>query len=153
MRTGDLAPEFSLTDQHGALVTLSAVVANGPVVLFFYPAAMTTGCTKETCHFRDLGAEFDAIGAQRVGVSMDGVERQFEFATRNHLDYPLLADVEGLVAKSYGVKRPLDLLRVKRTTFVIGRDQRVLSVIHNELNMNAHADRALQALRAHDSAH
>lgn len=153
MRTGDLAPEFSLTDQHGSLVTLSSLVANGPVVLFFYPAALTTGCTKESCHFRDLGAEFNAVGAQRVGVSMDGVERQLEFATRNHLDYPLLADVGGHVAKSYGVKRPLDLFKVKRTTFVIGRDQRVLNVLHNELNMNAHADQALQTLRASDSAH
>lgn len=128
-------------------------MAIGPVVVFFYPAALTTGCTKETCHFRDLGAEFDAIGAQRVGISMDGVERQLEFATRNHLDYPLLADVGGLVAKSYGVKRPLDLFRVKRTTFVIGRDQRMLSVIHSELNMNAYADQALQTLRASDSTH
>ena len=153
MRTGDLAPDFSLTNQHGVLVTLSALVTKGPVVLFFYPVATSAGCTKETCHFRDLGAEFDAVGAQRVGVSMDGVERQLEFATRNRLDYPLLADVGGFVAKSYGVKRPLDLFKVKRTTFVIGRDQRVLSVIHNELNMNAHADQALQALRAHDSAH
>ncbi len=153
MRTGDLAPDFSLTDQHGSLVTLSGLLTNGPVVLFFYPAAMTTGCTKETCHFRDLGAEFEAIGAQRVGVSMDGVERQLEFATRNHLDYPLLADVGGLVAKSYGVKRPLDLFKVKRTTFVIDRDRRVLSVLHNELQMNAHADLALQTLRAIGSAH
>lgn len=147
MRTGDLAPEFSLSDQSGTTVTLSELCAQGPVVLFFYPAAMTTGCTKETCYFRDLGAEFNAVGAQRVGISMDGVERQLDFATRNHLDYPLLADVRGIVAKSYGVKRPLDLFKVKRTTFVIGRDRRILNVIHNELNMTAHADQALQTLR------
>lgn len=153
MRTGDLAPDFTLPDQDGTDVSLSALLAKGPVVLFFYPAAMTTGCTKETCHFRDLASEFAALGAQRVGISMDGVDRQHEFATRNRLDYPLLADVRGEVAKSFGVKRPVDLLKVRRTTFVIDTDRRLLATIHHELNMNAHAQRALETLRERDSAH
>ena len=123
------------------------MLLNGPVVLFFYPAAMTKGCTKESCHFRDLASEFSALGGQRLGISMDTVEKQSEFTNKNGLDYPLLADVDGDVAKSYGVKRSLDLLKVKRTTFVIGQDRRVLDVISSETNMNAHADRALDALR------
>ena len=128
--------------------SLSDLLTQGPVVLFFYPAAMTTGCTKETCHFRDLAAEFAEAGAQRIGISLDDVAKQAAFSDANALDYPLLSDVDGRVAKSYGVKRALDVLRVKRTTFVIGTDRRLIDVISSEMNMTVHADRALAALRA-----
>ena len=148
MGPGDLAPDFTLTDQHGVERSLSDLLTQGPVVLFFYPAAMTTGCTKETCHFRDLAAEFAEAGAQRIGISMDDVAKQAAFSDANALDYPLLSDVDGRVAKSYGVKRALDVLRVKRTTFVIGTDRRLIDVINSEMNMTVHADRALAALRA-----
>ena len=148
MRPGDLAPDFTLRDQHGVEQSLSDLLTGGPVVLFFYPAAMTTCCTKETCHFRDLRAQFAEVGAQRVGISMDTVDKQSAFSAANDLDYPLLSDLGGRVAKSYGVKRALGVLRVKRTTFVIGTDRRIVEVISNEFNMNVHADRALAALRA-----
>jgi peroxiredoxin Q/BCP len=147
MHHGDLAPDFTLFDQRGVERTLSTMLQQGPIALFFYPAAMTTGCTKESCHFRDLAREFTSLGAQRVGISMDNVERQAQFSTKNHLDFPLLADVGGVVAKQFGVKRPLGLLKVKRSTFVIGIDRRVVEVINSELNMEVHADRALAALR------
>jgi peroxiredoxin Q/BCP len=148
MQKGDLAPDFKLKDQDGNERTLSTMVLNGPVVLFFYPAAMTKGCTKESCHFRDLASEFAALGAQRIGISMDSVAKQAEFTTKNDLDYPLLADVDGDVAKLYDVKRALDLLKVKRTTFVIGQDRHVAEVITSEISMNAHADKSLDALRS-----
>jgi peroxiredoxin Q/BCP len=147
MQKGDPAPDFKLNDQNGNERTLSTMLLNGPVVLFFYPAAMTKGCTKESCHFRDLASEFAALGAQRLGISMDSVETQAEFTTKNDLDYPLLADVDGAVAKLYGVKRSLDVLKVKRTTFVIGQDHRIAEVINSEVNMNTHADKSLDALR------
>jgi peroxiredoxin Q/BCP len=148
MRHGDLAPDFTLPDEEGTERTLSAMLASGPVVLFFYPAAMTKGCTKESCHFRDLAAEFAAVQAQRVGISMDSVERQAQFASQFGLGFPLLADVDGEVARHYGVKRSLDFLKVKRATFVIGRDRRIVDVINSEMQMDVHADRALAALGA-----
>jgi peroxiredoxin Q/BCP len=147
MQTGDLAPDFKLDDQNGDERTLSTMLLNGPVVLFFYPAAMSMGCTKESCHFRDLASEFAAFGAQRLGISMDSVEKQAQFTQKNGLDYPLLADVHGVVARLYGVKRSLDLRKVRRATFVIGQDQRIAEVITSELSMNAHADKSLDALR------
>jgi peroxiredoxin Q/BCP len=147
MQKGDRAPDFKLKDQNGDERTLSTMLLNGPVVLFFYPAAMTKGCTKESCHFRDLASEFAALGAQRLGISLDSVEKQAEFTSKNHLDYPLLADVNGVVAKLYGVKRSLDVLKVKRTTFVIGQDRRFAEIINSELSMNTHADKSLDALR------
>ena len=148
MRVGDEAPEFSLRDQHGVTRHLSEFLTLGPVVIFFYPAASTTGCTRESCHFRDLASDFAQYGASRVGISMDTVAKQATFATTNHLDYPLLADIGGTVARSYDVKRSLDVLRVRRTTFVIDASRIVREIIASELNMNVHADRALAALAA-----
>ncbi len=146
MRQGDLAPTFSLVDQHGQTQTLEQLLVAGPVVLFFYPAAMTAGCTKEACSFRDNGAAFSALGATRVGISMDDVAKQSAFSEQHRFDYPLLADTDGAVAKAYGVKRPLNFLKVKRTTFVINQDRTIRTVISSEVNMNAHVEQALAAL-------
>jgi thioredoxin-dependent peroxiredoxin len=147
---GDLVEDFELPDQTGTPRRLSTLLADGPVVLFFYPAALSSGCTVESCHFRDLAAEFAAAGAQRVGISRDGVDKQRKFAELNDFDYPLLSDPDSAVAASMGVKRrlPLGPLSTRRMTFVIGTDRRVLEVIHSERNMQDHADQALQVLRA-----
>lgn len=145
LEEGAQAPDFELPDQHGAPVRLSERLADGPVALFFYPAAMTGGCTKEVCNFRDLAADFAAAGGQRLGISADPVGRQHTFAQRNGFDFPLLSDESGEVARSYGVKRRL-ITPVKRATFVIDRDRTVRSVIASELNMAVHADRALAVL-------
>ncbi|WP_281357560.1 peroxiredoxin, partial [Micromonospora maritima] len=104
--------------------------------------------TAESCHFRDLAAEFAAVGASRVGISRDPVDRQAEFSRRHGFDYPLLSDVDGAVAEAFGVRRrlPLGALSTRRMTFVIGPDRRVLAVVHSELSMNEHADAALRAL-------
>ena len=152
MRKGDKVEDFELPDQDGTPRRLSELLGNGPVVLFFYPAAMTYGCTKESCHFRDVKAEFDAIGAQRVGISTDTVAKQKEFATTYNFDYPLLADTEGAVARQFGVKRSFGPIPVKRTTFVIDRDATVLDAIHSEFSMISLADKALDVLRRQAAA-
>lgn len=151
MQAGDQIPDFELPDQTGTPRKLSALLADGPVVLFFYPAAMTSGCTKEACHFRDLAAEFAEVGAQRVGISLDRVDKQKQFADKHSFDYPLLADTDGTVARVFGVKRAIGLLKVKRNTFVIGTDQSLIAEISSETNMDKHADEALQVLRARQS--
>ncbi|MGI5372222.1 peroxiredoxin [Streptomyces iakyrus] len=149
VETGDKVEDFSLPDETGTVRSLSELLAKGPVVLFFYPAALTPGCTAQACHFRDLAAEFAAVGARPVGISGDDVERQQEFAGRHGLGMPLLSDADGAVRERFGVKRGFSLAPTKRTTFVIAQDRTVLDVVRSELRMNAHADRALTALRAH----
>ena len=124
------------------------MLADGPVVLFFFPFAMTTGCTRESCHFRDMKAEYEQAGAQRVGISMDSVAKQKEFSDKHGFDYPLLADTEGTVATAFGVKRGLlkKLSPVKRSTFVIGKDGKIVDVISSETKFELHADDALKSL-------
>jgi peroxiredoxin Q/BCP len=142
---GAQAPDFALPDENGHIVRLSERLQDGPVVLFFYPIAMTGGCTKEACHFRDLAVEFKEVGAQRLGISTDPVARQKEFSELHGFDYPLLSDEAGEVAVAFGVRRRL-ITPVRRATFVIDTDRTVLKVIASELNMDIHADEALAAL-------
>ncbi|MGW0601948.1 peroxiredoxin [Streptomyces sp. NPDC002776] len=144
---GDTVEDFALPDETGTTRKLSELLTEGPVVLFFYPAALTPGCTAQACHFRDLATEFAAVGARPVGVSGDPVERQQEFAERHTLGMLLLSDTDGTVRDRFGVKRGFSMAPTKRTTFVIGQDRTVLEVVRSELRMNTHADRALQALR------
>jgi peroxiredoxin Q/BCP len=150
MRAGDEAPEFELPDQDGVLRRLSSLLADGPVVLFFYPAAMSSGCTRQACHFRDLASDYAAAGVQRVGISRDSVAKQRQFSDLHSFDYPLLSDESGDVAGAFGVKRGTIGERlgapVKRWTFAIGKDRKVVAAIHSEINMDAHADEALAAL-------
>jgi peroxiredoxin Q/BCP len=153
MHKGDVVPDFELPDQDGTPRRLSELLAAGPVVLFFYPAAMTPGCTKESCHFRDLGAEFAAVGAQRVGISADPVDKQKRFDEKESLGYPLLSDSDRTVATQLGARRAgPSFVPNKRITFVIDTDRTLLDVIHSEFSMGAHADRALKVLAARPAA-
>ena len=95
---GAVAPDFELPDQTGTPRRLSDLLQAGPVVLFFYPAAMTSGCTKESCHFRDVREEFAALGAQPVGISGDTVDKQRQFSDKHSFGYPLLSDPDRVVA-------------------------------------------------------
>jgi len=148
MNVGDVVADFELQDETGTPRRLSGLLESGPVVLFFYPAAMSAGCTVEACHFRDVAADFRAVGAQPVGISHDTVEKQARFAERHSLGYPLLSDPDGVVRERFGVKRDLGFAHTRRATFVIDTDRRVLEIVRSEVRMNAHADKALQALRA-----
>ena len=86
---GEIAPDFSLSDDTGEMRSLGEFLAKGPVVLFFFPATMTTGCTIECRHFRDLGPEFGALGVQRIGISRDPVQRQTRFLDTERLRLPV----------------------------------------------------------------
>jgi peroxiredoxin Q/BCP len=146
MQTGELAPDFELPSHDGSSVKLSAELEKGPVVLFFYPRAMTPGCTAESCHFRDLASEFSALGAQPIGISADPIERQQRFTAKHGLGFTLLSDVDRSVARQFGAKRPGPLFS-RRETFVIDTDRKVISVIHSEFATDRHADDALAVLR------
>jgi peroxiredoxin Q/BCP len=146
LRPGDTVPDFELPDEDGTPRQLSSFLAAGPVVLFFYPGAMTYGCTKESCHFRDLAAEFAAAGAQRVGISADRVDKQKKFSEKYSFDFPLLSDPDFTVAEQLGARRKIGALGNRRVTFVIDTNRKVLGVVTSEVSMRAHADRALEIL-------
>ena len=151
MQQGDKVPNFTSTNQLGESVQFHDLLAAGPAVVFFYPKAFTPGCTKESCHFRDLAGEFTELGAQRIGVSADTVDKQASFDEKYQLGFPLLSDGDRAIAKLFGVKRMGPLMN-KRSTFVIDSDGTVLRVISSEMNMETHADEALKLLRERAAA-
>src|SRR5690349_20332329 len=170
MIAGEKAPNFTLCDHTGRPRTLSALLSEGPVVLFFFPLASSPICTAQACHFRDLSNEFARVGAQRIGISTDTVDRQAHFAQQRSFDYPLLSDADGVVSELFGVRRGsfaklrgsvaareaarrgmhtrrrgllARLLPVRRTTFVIDTDRTVLKVVSSEVRASMHADQTL----------
>lgn len=154
MNPGDQVSDFELPDETGTPRKLSDLLRNGPVVLFFYPIASSGGCTQEACHFRDLAAEFAAVGAQPVGISSDDVTKQNTFATSHSLGYPLLSDEGNAIAKELGAWRwwlPGGL-HTRRVTFVIGPDRTIIDSVANEKQMELHADQALEILKKHRAA-
>jgi peroxiredoxin Q/BCP len=147
VQAGDRIPEFTATLDDGRTVSISELLEAGPAVVFFYPKAFTPGCTAESCNFRDRSSEFADLGVARIGVSRDSVETQQRFRTEYSLDFPLIADPDGAVARIFGAKR-MGPLPSKRQTFVLDSDRTVLGVINSELNMDIHADQALEIIRA-----
>ena len=147
MRVHDRVPDFTAALDDGRTLQLSELLTDGPAVLFFYPKAFTPGCTAESCHFRDLAAEFADLGAQRFGISRDDVETQARFRSEYNLDFPLISDADGEISRIFGAKRPGPLWS-RRQTYVIDTDRTLLGVISSELNMDVHADEALDVLRS-----
>jgi thioredoxin-dependent peroxiredoxin len=147
MKAGDHVRDLSGVDETGTPLHLSDLLAKGPLVVFFYPAAMSPGCTIESCHFRDLAGEFAALGANIVGVSADSVDKQAAFSSRHSLGFPLIADTDRTIAAAFGVRRRLG--PNKRSTFVLDTDGTVLARIDSEFSMSRHADAALRALHDH----
>ena len=129
LETAQPAPAFSLSDQDGKTVSLSDF-AGRKLIIFFYPAAMTPGCTKEACDFRDSLARLQAAGYEVVGISPDSPDKQRQFVEKEALTYPLLADEDRSVMDAYGAWGEKSLYGKKvtgviRSTVVVGEDGNV----------------------------
>ena len=132
LSVGDKAPAFSTTDQDGKPVKLSDYKGK-KIVLYFYPKDDTPGCTKEACGFRDLSAQFAAVGAVILGVSTDPMESHLKFQAKHKLPFELLSDPDAAVAKAYGVWKQKNLygkkfMGIERTTFVIDKTGRIAQI-------------------------
>lgn len=144
---GDRAPDFDLPTGDGARVRLADVLANGPLVLFFYPKDETPGCTAEVCSFRDAYAAFTDFGAQVVGVSSDSADSHAAFANKHALPYPLASDPGGATRSAYGVPKAFGVLP-GRVTYVIDRGGVVRSVFNSMFAPQKHVAAALDILKS-----
>jgi thioredoxin-dependent peroxiredoxin len=148
---GDTAPDFSLPDADGTQVSLSALRGQR-VIVYFYPAAMTPGCTKEACDFRDnLGVLTDA-GLTVLGISPDTPARLAKFRDKEKLNFPLLADPDLAVHKAYGTYGEKTMygrktVGVIRSTFVVGADGRIERASYN-VKATGHVERLRRELAA-----
>lgn len=148
LKDGEQAPDFTLPDQNGDEVTLSELLADGPVIVFFYPKAFTPVCTAEVCGFRDAFEEFADAGARIVGISADPVEQQKSFAEKHAVSFPLLSDVKTEVYGAFGLRASSKAqLMNDRVTFVIDRDGRVRHHASGMLASEPHVKESLEVLR------
>jgi peroxiredoxin Q/BCP len=155
VETGQDAPDFTLPDQDGNEVTLSALRGE-PVVLYFFPKADTPGCTAQACGVRDHRNDYAGTGARVVGVSPDTVKAQRDFADKYGLDFTLLADENHEVADLYGVWGEKKMygktyLGVSRATFLIDADGKVAKVFP-KVSPKTHDEVVLEALGQLSSA-
>lgn len=152
---GTKAPAFTLTADDGTKVKL-ADLKGAPIVLYFYPADDTPGCTREACAFRDRSAELKKLGAKVFGVSPDTVESHVKFRNKFKLNFPLLADPDHAVAEKFGAWREKNMygkkkMGIARSTFLIGSDG-VVTKAWKAVKVDGHDQQVIDALKALVSA-
>ena len=146
MNVGDRAPEFTLPDQSGTMVSLKDFLGNKIIVLYFYPRDFSRGCTAEACAFRDSYDVFVEAGAQVIGISSQSVESHNKFALVNKLPFILLSDEGGKIRKLYGVPASFGLLP-GRVTYVIDKKGIVRHVFSSQLDAKKHIEEALRIVK------
>lgn len=148
---GKIAPAFSLTNQRGEKVSLKDFRDKKNVVLYFYPKAMTPGCTTQACGIRDSRKQFDKLDTVVLGVSPDSVDRLIKFEDKQELNFQLLSDEDHKVAEKYGawgLKKFMgrEFMGVLRTTFIIGKDGRLKHVM-DKVKTKTHHDDVLKCIQ------
>jgi len=147
LKAGTEAPDFTLPDQDGQSNSLASLVDDGPLILYFYPADFTPGCTREACDLRDLHARIVASGLRVVGISPQSPESHGRFREEHALPFTLLSDEDKAVIRAYGVDGPLGI-GVRRATFLIDARRRIADAVLADLRIGKHqafVERAIAA--------
>jgi peroxiredoxin Q/BCP len=150
LEPGTRAPAFTLTADDGTKLKL-ADLKGSPVVLYFYPADDTPGCTREACAFRDRSAELKKLGAKVFGVSPDDVASHVKFRDKFDLNFPLLADPDHQVAEKFGAWREKNMygkksMGIVRSTFLIDKEG-VIQRVWRSVKVDGHDEAVIEALR------
>jgi peroxiredoxin Q/BCP len=138
LRVGTRAPEFTLPDQDGRDMSLSTLLNRGSLILYFYPADFTTGCTRQACTIRDLHKEILRVGLTVAGISPQRSGRHLAFRKRYQLPFTLLSDPGKSVIQMYGVNGPLGF-GVRRATFLIDPARNIRATVLADFRIGQHA--------------
>jgi len=136
---GGRAPEFTLPDQDDRSVSLTTLLNRGPLILYFYPADFTPGCTREACMMRDLHNDILRVGFNVAGVSPQSPERHREFREKYSLPFTLLSDLEKFVIRMYDVNGPLGI-GVRRATYLIDQARQIRGAVLADFRISQHED-------------
>ena len=139
LKVGSKAPEFVLPDDEGGETSLSDLLKDGPLILYFYPADFTPGCTKEACSIRDIHTDIQSVGLQVAGVSPQDVESHQEFRDKYNLPFKLLSDPDKIAIKMYDVDGMFGV-GVQRATFLIGQDRTIQDAVLANLRIGRHQE-------------
>ncbi|HMI75600.1 MAG TPA: peroxiredoxin [Steroidobacteraceae bacterium] len=145
LKAGERAPEFTLPDETATDRSLTELLRTGAIVLYFYPADFTPGCTRQACVLRDLHAEVERAGLRVVGISPQNAESHAKFRAKYNLPFVLLSDQQKAVTKMYGVNGPLGI-GVRRASFLIDSSRRIRDVVLADFMIGRHADFVRKAI-------
>ena len=139
LEAGSRAPEFVLENDQGGETSLSELVQDGPLILYFYPADFTPGCTKEACSIRDIHNDIQAVGLQVAGVSPQDADSHQRFRDEHNLPFTLLSDPEKVAVKMYDVDGPFGV-GVRRATFLISQDRVIQDAMMADVRIGRHKE-------------
>jgi peroxiredoxin Q/BCP len=139
IQPGAKAPEFVLPDDRGGETTLSDLLQNGPLILYFYPADFTPGCTKEACSIRDIHNDIQSVGLQVAGISPQDIDSHKRFRNEHDLPFVLLSDPDKVAIRMYDVDGPFGV-GVRRATFLINQDRTIQDAILADVMIGRHKE-------------
>lgn len=139
LKKGDRAPDFSLPDESGQQVTLASLLAQGPLILYFYPADFTPICTVEACSIRDMHDEILDVDMQVVGISPQSSSSHTKFKDKFNLPFPLLFDDSKRVIRAYGADGILGM-GVRRATFLVDEAGQIENLVVSDLFVSSHVN-------------
>lgn len=151
LKNGVTAPEFILPDENGDEVSLSDLLQESPLVLYFYPADFTPGCTKEACAFRDMHDDIIAVGLRVIGISPQGAESHKRFRDEHQLPFTLLSDEDKVVIKMYDVDGPFGI-GVRRVTYLVNQGRKIQGVMQADVLINKHQEFIERAIVLRETA-
>jgi thioredoxin-dependent peroxiredoxin len=145
LKVGERAPEFTLPDETGTDRSLTQLLSSGAIILYFYPADFTPGCTRQACKLRDLHSEIQKAGLRVVGISPQSPATHTKFRERYRLPFALLSDEQKTVIKMYGLNGPLGL-GVRRATYLVDGSRRVRDAVLADWRIGRHLDFVRKAI-------
>ncbi len=145
------APQFVLPDEDGNDVSLSNLLQQGPLIVYFYPADFTPGCTKEACAFRDIHGDMLSAGLRVIGISPQDGESHKRFREEHQLPFTLLSDEDKVAIKKYDVDGPFGI-GVRRATFLIDEGGKILDAVKDDVLINKHKEFIERAISLREKA-
>lgn len=139
LKIGTTAPDFVLANDRGGETSLTELLKDGPLVLYFYPADFTPGCTKEACSIRDIHDDIQSVGLRVAGISPQDTESHERFRDKHELPFLLLSDPDKAVVKMYDVDGPFGV-GVRRATFLIDQDRTIQDAVLADVRIGLHQE-------------
>ena len=150
LKAGDSAPTFELGNDRGTTTSLDDLLSKGPLILYFYPADFTPGCTREACSIRDIHGDIQSVGLQVAGISPQDAESHTRFRETHDLPFELLCDPDKAVARAYDVDGPFGV-GVRRATFLIDKQGTIVDSVLADVMIGKHADFIRKAIELHQA--
>ena len=151
LKPGDVAPEFILPDENGQDVSLIKVLQENSVILYFYPADFTPGCTKEACAIRDVHDDILSVGLTVIGISPQDAESHRRFKEEHNLPFTLICDTEKVAIRMYDAEGPLGF-GVRRITYLVNQGQKIQAAMQANIMIGEHTDFIRKAVMLRETA-